>query len=341
MDATKTNPFRVTRVLPEPDLYLHTSRGKPIPVHATILASASTVLENIIMSNRTVKIHGVPYDAVTAFLSFLYTSRCTEEEMDKYGMHLLALSHVYLVPQLKRRCIKGLSQRVNTENVVDVLQLAKMCDAPDLYVKCFKLLTDNFKEVENTEGWRFLQHHDPRLELDILRLMDEHESRKKKCRKQREEEGLYMQLSEAMDCLEHICTKGCTDVGPYDVELSKEKRKPCSKFDTCQPIQVLIRHFATCKKRVNGGCVRCKGMWQLFRLHSFICQQDSCKVPLCRQIQLKMQQENKKVDAKWKLLARKVASVKAMSSLSVPKRKRNEEIRDTIIKSGIRNFKLI
>ncbi|MFS8024118.1 putative histone acetyltransferase transcription factor and/or regulators TAZ family [Helianthus anomalus] len=51
-----------------------------------------------------------------------------------------------------------------------------------------------------------------------------------------------------MDCLYHICTEGC-------------------------------------KKRVNGGCVRCKRMWQLFNLHSSICDQSpdaSCEIPLCR-----------------------------------------------------------
>ncbi|XP_061351261.1 BTB/POZ and TAZ domain-containing protein 2-like [Gastrolobium bilobum] len=317
----------ITHLLPQPDLYLHTSSGTRIPVHASILASASPVLENVIMSNRIVKINGVPHDAVTAFLSFLYSSRCSEEEMDNHGMHLLALSHVYLVRQLKQSCIKGLAQRVTTENVVDVLQLARLCDAPDLYLKCVKLLINNFKTVEQTEGWKFLQKHDPWLELDVLRFMDEQESRKKKSKRRREEQRLYVQLSEAMDCLEHICTEGCTHVGPYDVELKQEKR-PCSKFSTCQGLQVLIRHVATCKSRLNRGCLRCKRMWQLFRLHSSIClHQDSCKVPLCRQIQLKMQQENRKDDAKWKVLVRKVATAKAMSSLAMPKRNKERELR--------------
>lgn len=88
-----------------------------------------------------------------------------------------------------------------------------------------------------------------------------------------------------MECLEHICTEGCTDVGPYHVEVNREK-KPCSQFSTCQGLQLLIRHFATCKRRVKGGCLRCKRMWQLFRLHSYICQQTegSCNVPLCRSV---------------------------------------------------------
>ncbi|RDY04346.1 BTB/POZ and TAZ domain-containing protein 2, partial [Mucuna pruriens] len=316
-----------TQLLPEPDLYLHTPGGKRIPAHATILASASPVLENFITSNKIVKIHGVPDGAVAAFVAFLYSSRCTEEEMDKYGMHLLALSHVYLVRRLKQRCIKGLGQRVSTENVVDVLQLARLCDAPDLYLKCVKLLANHFKAVKETEGWKFIENHDPRLELDILRFMDEREKRKRKSRKRREEERLYTQLSEAMECLEHICREGCTHVGPYDVEIGPQ-RKPCSKFATCQVLQVLIRHFATCERRLKkGACLRCKRTWQLFRLHSSIClSQDSCKVNLAvlterdRQIRMKMEQENREEDARWKLLVKKVASAKAMSSLALPKR---------------------
>lgn len=333
-------------VLPEYDVFIHTSDGTRIPAHTSILASVSPVFENIIdqprkqrSSERIIQIHGVPSTAVTAFIGYLYSSSCTEDEMDKYGIHLLALSHVYNVPQLKQRCIKGLVQRLTSENVVDVLQLARLCDAPDLRIRCMKLLTNHFNAVQKTEGWKFLTKHDPVLELDILRFMDESETRREKSRKHREEQGLYAELSEAMECLEHICTEGCTDVGPYHVEVDKEK-KPCSKFSTCQGLQLLIRHFATCKKRVKGGCWRCKRMWQLFRLHSYVCQQtdDSCNVPLCRQFQLRMEQEKRKDDPKWKLLARKVASAKVMFSLSLPKRKRDEEMRVTIDNRGIRCF---
>ena len=102
--------------------------------------------------------------------------RCTDEEMEAYGIHLLALSHVYLVPQLKQRCTKGLADRLTNDNVVDVLQLARLCDAPDLYIKCMRLISDHFKTVEKTEGWKFLQDHDPHLELEILQFMEESES---------------------------------------------------------------------------------------------------------------------------------------------------------------------
>ncbi|XP_011002949.1 PREDICTED: BTB/POZ and TAZ domain-containing protein 1-like isoform X1 [Populus euphratica] len=332
--------------LPEPDVQILTSSGLRIPAHTGTLASVSPVLENIIdrphkhhSSEKIIPILGVPCDAVSLFIQFLYSSRCSEEELEKYGIHLLALSHVYLVPQLKHICSKAVGQRLTVENVVDVLQLARLCDSPDLYVKCMKMLYDNFKAVEKTEGWKFMQENDPFLELEILKFIDEAESRKKRTRRQREEQRLFMELSEAMECLEHICTEGCTTVGPCDLGPSNKRRGPCNKFSTCEGLQLLIKHFALCKNRVNGKCSRCKRMGQLLRLHSSICDQtDSCRVPLCRQLKLKMQRERKGDETLWNLLVKKVASARVMSSLSLPKRKR-EEPRETIHDHGIRNFR--
>ncbi|KAL6319647.1 hypothetical protein AAG906_026678 [Vitis piasezkii] len=332
----------------EPDVYIVTSGGLRIPANASVLASVSPVLENILdrprkyrRSEKIIPILGVPCDAVLAFVRFLYSSRCTDDEMETYGIHLLALSHVFLVPQLKQRCTKGLAKRLTNDNVVDVLQLARLCDAPDLYIKCMRLISDHFKTVEKTEGWMFLQDHDPHLELEIMQFMEESESRKKRSRRRREERCLYLQLSEAMECLEHICTEGCTSVGPYHLEPTT-KKGPCGKFSTCHGLQMLIKHFGTCKKRVNGGCSRCKRMWQLLRLHSSICDQtDLCRVPLCRQFKLKAQVVKKGEDARWKLLVRKVVSAKAMSSLSLPKRKREEEPRQTLDhRHGLGSFRL-
>lgn len=247
--------------------------------------------------------------------------------MEKYGIHLFVLSHVYLVPQLKQICMKGQAERVTVDNAIDVLQLAILCDAPDLYLKCMKFLSNNFKALEKTEGWKFLRKHDPYLELEILLFIDETESRKKKSRKHREEQSLYLQLSEAMECLEHICSEGCTSVGPNDMDTSQHK-SPCSKFSTCHGLQLLIMHFGTCKKRVNGGsCSRCNRMWQLFRLHSFICDQpEECRVPLCQKFKLRAQQDRRRgSDERWGLLVKKVMTAKAMSSLSLPQMKVEKE----------------
>ncbi|KAK9734042.1 hypothetical protein RND81_04G110800 [Saponaria officinalis] len=312
--------------LPDSDVTILTSGGLRIPAHSHILAMASPVMEKSLekakrnpkTGEKVFPILGVPHDAVSCFVRFLYSSRCTEEEMDKYGMHLLTLSHVYSVPKLKQQCTKGLAIGLTIENVIDVLQLATLCDAPDLHLKGMKLVLGKFKDVKKTEAWRFVRKHDPWLELDILQFIDDVESRKKRTKRHKEEQSLYLQLSEAMDCLVHICTEGCTSVGPYDMDPTKN-REPCNRFATCHGLQMLIKHFATCKKRVNGGCSRCKRMWQLLKLHASMCQHsDRCKVPLCRQFKLKMQQEKKGDKVKWRVLVRKVLLAKTVSSLSLP-----------------------
>ncbi|KAG6384718.1 hypothetical protein SASPL_153535 [Salvia splendens] len=314
-------PYAGAGEMPQPDMRVFTSAGQRIWAHSKILASASPVLESMIeklqSTERKITISGVPFDAVHIFLQFMYFAKCSHEQMEKYGMHLFALSHVYSVPQLKQVCTRGLAKRLNVENVVDVLQLARLCDAPDLYLKCMRFLTNNYKAVEETEAWKFLQDHDPHLELQILQYIDETELRRKRTRRHRREQSLYMQLSEAMDCLEHLCSEGCTSVGPCDMDPNKHKG-PCSKFSTCQGIQLLIKHFGACKKRGDGGCSRCTRMLQLFKLHSSICDEpDECTVPLCRQFKLKAQQDGRgNNDARWRLLVKKVVSARTISSLS-------------------------
>ncbi|KAL9235589.1 hypothetical protein vseg_010335 [Gypsophila vaccaria] len=316
---------KVAHNLPRTDVAIVTSSGARIPAHSHILAMASAVMEtslekakrNTKTGEKVLRILGVPHDAVSSFLRFLYTFRCTDEDIDKYGMHLLALSHVYSIPKLKQRCTNGLAIGLTIENVIDVLQLAKLCDAPDLHLKSMKLVLGKFKDVKKTEAWRFVRKHDPWLELDILQFMDEVESRKKRTKRHKDERQLYSQLSEAMDCLVHICTEGCTLVGPYDMDPTRN-REPCTRFSTCNGLQMLIRHFAMCKKRVNGGCSMCKRMWQLLKLHASMCHHDHCRVPLCRQFKLKMQQEKKGDKVKWRVLVKKVLLAKTVSSLTLP-----------------------
>nr|VDC95533.1 unnamed protein product [Brassica oleracea] len=337
-DGVSLTTDKISYDLVETDIEIITSGRRRIPAHSGVLAAASPVLANIIekprkshggSSKRVIKIVGVPCDAVSVFIRFLYSPSLTEKEMESYGIHLLALSHVYMVTHLKQRCTKGVGERVTVENVVDVLQLARLCDAPGLCLKCMRLIHSKFKTVEQTEGWKFLQENDPFLELDILQFIDDAESRKKRRRRHRREQNLYMQLSEAMECIEHICTEGCTLVGPSsNLDNNMLKPGPCSAFSTCYGLQLLIRHFAVCKKRVVGkGCIRCKRMIQLLRLHSSICDQsESCRVPLCsRQFKQRGEKDKKMVeDTKWNVLVRRVASAKAMSSLSQSKKKKSE-----------------
>ncbi|KAJ6842621.1 BTB/POZ and TAZ domain-containing protein 2-like [Iris pallida] len=331
--------------MPRADTQVVTSGGLIIPAHSNVLASASPVLERIVyrprkhwQSERVVQILGVPSDAVVVFLQFLYspsrqllsclTPLSSEEgkgAIEKYGIQLLALSHKYRVEWLKRGCEVGLAQGLTAETVVDVFQIAKLCDASRLYRRCAGFVYKDFPSVQQSEGWRFVQKNDPRLELEMLQYVQDVDQRKKRWWRQRADQEMYRQLSEAMECLEHICTQGCTIIGPHDKDPppTKNRGAACPSSRTCEGLQLLIRHFATCSKRLSPEAKR---MWQLFRLHSIICDlPDSCKVPLCKQFKTKGRIQGKGDDAIWRLLAKKVVTARAMSSLA--KRERVAQLR--------------
>nr|QYI40130.1 BTB/POZ and TAZ domain-containing protein 1 [Lilium hybrid division I] len=218
------------------DARIITPGGQSIPAHCSILASASPVLESLLYQptrrrwnahdHKTIFIPGVPYEAIEAFLSLIYSPRCLKKETGKeamkmYGMHLLVLSHAYSIGWLKRAAELALAEQLTTEVVVDVLHLARQCDASQLYIRCMKWIAKNFAAVEKTEGWRFVHAHDPWLEINVLQFLQDTDLRINRRRKKMWEQGLYLQLSEAMECLVHICTEGCIGVGPYDMNLAR------------------------------------------------------------------------------------------------------------------------
>ncbi|CAI9761675.1 unnamed protein product [Fraxinus pennsylvanica] len=298
------------------DVHIITEGGLIIAAHHVILSIASPVLGNLLQKPkvkngiRYLKIPGVPYDALWAFVRYLYSSCYDEDEMKKYVLHLLVLSHTYIVPSLKRVCIHLLEQGwLNKENVVDMLQLARNCDAPRLVLVCLRMIIRDFKCISSTEGWKVMKRANPALEQELLESVVEADTRKQERLKKIEERKVYLQLHEAMEALLHICRDGCRTIGPRDKVL-KGNEVVCN-FQACKGLETLIRHFSGCKTKVPGGCIHCKRMWQLLELHSRTCNEpDYCKVPLCRHFKEKMQRQNKKDEARWKLLVSKVIATK-------------------------------
>lgn len=101
------------------------------------------------------------------------TSREAEAAMEEQGEALLALAHSYRVRWLKRQCEGSIAARLSAANAVEVLKLAGMCDAPWLRQRCMGVVAKDFTAVQKSEGWLFVQQHDPILELEILQYLDE------------------------------------------------------------------------------------------------------------------------------------------------------------------------
>lgn len=94
--------------------------------------------------------------------------------MRNYILHLLFLSHTFSVPSLKKVCINQLEEALLTiENVIDVLQLARECDAPRLSLFCTRLVVKEFKKVSASEGWKVMKQANPALEQELLECLVE------------------------------------------------------------------------------------------------------------------------------------------------------------------------
>lgn len=203
-----------------------------------------------------------------------------EEEMKKHVLPLLVLSHCYSVPSLKRVCVEVLYQGwINKENVIDVLQLARSCDATRISFVCVSMVVKDFKSISSTEGWKVMTRGDPLLEQELIEAVVEADARKQERRKKLEERRMYLDLYEAMEALVHIFREGCGTIGPRDKAL-KGRQSVC-EFSACKGVEGALRNFLGCKSRAS--CAHCKRMWQLIQLHSCLCDSsDSCEVPLCR-----------------------------------------------------------
>lgn len=83
--------------------------------------------------------------------------------MQEHALNLLVLSHAYVVPHLKRECERQLLERglITTDNVVDIFQLALLCDAPRLSLFCHRFMLKRFKAISSTQGWEAMKKSHP------------------------------------------------------------------------------------------------------------------------------------------------------------------------------------
>ncbi|KAH8503235.1 hypothetical protein H0E87_014506 [Populus deltoides] len=300
------------------DVTISTDNGGSIYAHASVLGMASQVMKGMLKQakgrgrRRSISIHGVPHNAVRVFIRFLYSSCYEKEEMEDYVLHLLVLSHVFVVPALKQICIQQLEHGfLTSENVVDIFQLALLCDAPRLSLICHRMILKNFQEISITEGWKVMKKSHPSLEKELLESLDDEENMQRERIRKSNERKIYFQLYEAMEALVHICRDGCQTIGPHDKDF-RDNQAPCN-YSACKGLEMIVRHFASCKLRVPGGCIHCKRMWQLLELHSRLCvDSEACRVPLCRNFKERTKKQSKKDEIRWRILVKNILKTKSI-----------------------------
>ncbi|KAK4276696.1 hypothetical protein QN277_014815 [Acacia crassicarpa] len=142
-----------------------------VPAHKVVLASRSPVframLENDMEERRsgTIKISGVSYDALRAFVDYLYTAEaCLDDQM---ACDLLVLAEKYQVKHLKACCEKYLMARLNWEKAVANYAFAHQYNAKQLHDAALALITDNMDRLSKHEEYEDLVESNPRIVVEI------------------------------------------------------------------------------------------------------------------------------------------------------------------------------
>ncbi|KAJ6696903.1 hypothetical protein OIU85_003279 [Salix viminalis] len=128
------------------------------------------------------------------------------------------------------------------ENVVDIFQLALLCDAPRLSHICHRMILKNFQEISMTEGWKVMKKCHPALEKALMVSLANEENMQRERTRRSKERKIYLQLYEAMEALVHICRDGCQTIGPHD-KAFQNNRAP-TIIQLAKDFEMIIRHFA-------------------------------------------------------------------------------------------------
>ncbi|KAF8024881.1 hypothetical protein BT93_F1897 [Corymbia citriodora subsp. variegata] len=142
----------------------------PVPAHRAILADRSAVFKAMLENekedsrNGTIKISDVSYDALRAFVSYLYAEACLDEQMAR---ELLVLAEKYQVEHLKAYCEKFLVSKLNWDNSIICHAFAHQHNAKILLEAALSLIMDNLDKLRNHQEYSELVEKDPCFVVEL------------------------------------------------------------------------------------------------------------------------------------------------------------------------------
>ncbi|XP_027148717.1 BTB/POZ domain-containing protein At4g08455 [Coffea eugenioides] len=143
----------------------------PVPAHRAVLASRSPVFKAMLeikmeeSLSGTIKICDVSYDALRAFVNYLYTAEaCLDVNM---ACDLLVLAEKYQVKHLKTYCEKFLISNLSWENSIPIYAFAHQHNARSLVDAALSLIMDNMEKLRKREEYAELVEKEPRMVVEL------------------------------------------------------------------------------------------------------------------------------------------------------------------------------
>lgn len=149
----------------------HSFSHHKLPFSCMLQVSRSPVfkamLENEMEESRsgTIKISDVSFDALRAFVNYLYTAEaCLDEQM---AYDLLVLAEKYQVKHLKSHCEKFLISKLNWDNSILNYTFAHQHNDKHMIDAALSVIIDNMDKLTKREEYMELVEKDPRLVVEI------------------------------------------------------------------------------------------------------------------------------------------------------------------------------
>ncbi|KAK1439906.1 hypothetical protein QVD17_05731 [Tagetes erecta] len=147
------------------------ANSAPVPANKAVLASRSPVFRAMLETEMeeslsgTIKLSDVSYDALRAFVNYLYTAEaCLDDDM---ACNLIILADKYEVKHLKTYCEKFLISKLVLESSLISYLFAHQHNANNLLDAALSLILDNMDKISKREEYIELVDKDPRLVVEI------------------------------------------------------------------------------------------------------------------------------------------------------------------------------
>ena len=125
--------------------------------------------------SRENKVDLVDLEADTAedMLTFIYTGKVTD--VGEKATNLLDVADKYGISGLKEMSEAALCAKMNIDNVLNMLVLADLHNAPSVKSLALKFVRENVQEIVSQEGWRKKLEKYPEIVFDILEAAVTHQ----------------------------------------------------------------------------------------------------------------------------------------------------------------------
>lgn len=150
-----------------------------IRAHKYILAARSPVFESLLMDNSTlnntgnssvIEIKDIKPKIFRKLLQYIYTGKMDDID-STMAKELLVAAIKYDLNELKATCEEILYNGINTENAIEILELADQYNIPKLELLANKFIAENADIVIRSSGFENLKRSKPNPMYEILRTL--------------------------------------------------------------------------------------------------------------------------------------------------------------------------